>query len=285
MTYFSGHKAFVARLFVTRNLLSQCKCPLLVVLFLFSFLVPQPVFCPWPLLAHKSPVHLLFSVSDNSMFGEVFNTKSGGFRLYNQNCLFVYTQLQKILPDSHLGPIFDWDTYMKFNMHDPTLPFKSADDVLLHHDLSDLLKTSRISTPRRLVGQVISFYKYFIKLLLTNDLATSAFVRGLSAFDEPVVRVGREAEYTEAIQLLAGCFVQHKWIAPSVKPVVVSEYCSLITKLRSERLPTSKGWVKTFTAITSYNAELNSSTYSKRSARCFVDLVLFRSLSLCLFLD
>ena len=131
-------------------------------------------------------------------------------------------------------------------MHDPTLPFKSADDVLLHHDLSDLLKTSRISTPRRLVGQVISFYKYFIKLLLTNDLATSAFVRGLSAFDEPVVRVGREAEYTEAIQLLAGCFVQHKWIAPSVKPVVVSEYCSLITKLRSERLPTSKGWVKTF---------------------------------------
>ena len=136
---------------------------------------------------------------------------------------------------------------MSINMDDPTLPFKSVDDVLLDHDLSDLLKTSKISTPRRFVSQIISFYKYFIKLLLTNDIATSAFVRGLSAFDEPVVRVGHEADYTEAIQLLlSGYFVQQKWIASSVKPVIVSEYCSLVTKLRSDKLPAAKDWVETF---------------------------------------
>ena len=131
-------------------------------------------------------------------------------------------------------------------MDDLTLPFESVDDVLLDHDLSDLLKASKISTPRRFVSQIVSFYKYFIKLLLTNDIATSAFVRGLSAFDEPVARVGREADYTEAIQLLSGYFVQQKWIASSVKPVIVSEYCSLVTKLLSDKLPAAKDWVETF---------------------------------------
>ena len=81
---------------------------------------------------------------------------------------------------------------------------------------------------------------------MTNDIATSAFVRWLSAFDEPVVRVGREADYTEAIQLLSGYFVQQKWIAPSVKPVIVSEYCSLVTKLRSDKFLAAKDWVETF---------------------------------------
>ena len=176
----------------------------------------------------------------------MFNSKSGGFRLYNQYCVFVYTHLQKILQDSHLGPISDWDAYMSTNMDDPTLPFKSVDDVLLDHDLSDLLKTSKISTPRRFVSQIISFYKYFIKLLVTNDIATSAFVRGLSAFDEPIARVGRKADYTEAIQLLSGYFVQQKWIASSVKPVKANKYCSLATKLRSDKLPAAKDWVETF---------------------------------------
>ena len=160
--------------------------------------------------------------------------------------MFVYTQLQKILPDSLLGPSSGWDTYMSSNMDDLTLPFKSVDDVLLDHDLSDLLKTCKISTPRRFVSQIISYYHYFIKLLLTNDIATSAFVRGLSAFDEPVVRVGRESDYTEAIQLLSEYFVQQKWIAPSVKHAIVSEYCSLVTTQRSDKLPATKDWIETF---------------------------------------
>ena len=187
-----------------------------------------------------------FLVLDNSTFSEVFGSTSGGFRLYNQYCVFVYTQLQKILPDSFLGAISDWDKYMSLNMDDVTLPFKTVDDMLQDHDLSDLLSKSKISTPRRFVGQVIAFYKHFIKLLLINDVATSAFVRGLSAFDEPVVRSGREADYTDAIQSLAGYFVQQKWMAPHTKPVVVSEYCSLVTKLRSENFPTVKDWVGTF---------------------------------------
>ena len=131
-------------------------------------------------------------------------------------------------------------------MDDVTLPFKTVDDMLQDHDLSDLLSKSKMSTPRRFVRQVIAFYKHFFKLLLINDVATSAFVRGLSAFDEPVVRSGREADYTDANQSLAGYFVQQKWMAPHTKPVVVSEYCSLVTKLLSENFPTVKDWVGTF---------------------------------------
>ena len=108
---------------------------------------------------------------------------------------------------------------MSLNMDDITLPFKTVDGMLQDHDLSDLLSKSKMSTPRRFVGQVVAFFKHFIKLLLTNDVAQSAFVRGLSAFDEPVVRKGREADYTDAIQNLAGYFVQQKWIAPHTKPL------------------------------------------------------------------
>ena len=133
-------------------------------------------------------------------------------------------------------------------MDDVTLPFKTLDEMLQDHDLSNLLSESKISTPRRFVGQVIAFYKHFIKLLLTNDVATIAFVRGFCSFDEPVVRSGREADYTDATQNLAGYFVQQKWMAPHTKPVVVSEYCSLVNKLRSEKFPTVKDWVGTFSS-------------------------------------
>ena len=130
-------------------------------------------------------------------------------------------------------------------MDDFTLPFKTVLDMLQDHDLSNLLSKTKISTPRQFVGQFFAFYKHFINLLLTK-VATSAFVRGLSAFYEPVVRSGREADYTDAIQNLAGYFVQQKWMAPHTKPVLVSEYCSLITELRSENFPTVKDRLGTF---------------------------------------
>ena len=86
-----------------------------------------------------------------------------------------------------------------------------------------------------------------MKKLLTSELATSSFARGLSSFDEVVVKVGNAAHYNDSIQLLCGYFVQQKWIAPSVKPVIVGEYCSLVTKFRLDKVDNgSKEWVGLF---------------------------------------
>ena len=115
-------------------------------------------------------------------------------------------------------------------MDDETLPYETVDEFLLDQDLSNLINDSKAPTPRRFIAQVISFYGSFLKILLTSELTTSSFSRGLSSFDEAVVLGGSEVHYLNSIQLLCGYFVQQKWIAPNTKPVVVSEYCSLITK-------------------------------------------------------
>ena len=124
--------------------------------------------------------------------------------------------------------------------------FKTVDEFLLDRDLSNLINDSKIPTPRRFIAQVISFYRCFLKILLTSELATSSFSRGLSSFDEAVVLGGSEVHYVDSIQHLCGYFVQQKWIAPHTKPVVVSEYCSLITKLRSDKICNNKERVSFF---------------------------------------
>ena len=132
-------------------------------------------------------------------------------------------------------------------MDDEKLVFKTVDEFLQDKDFSDLMQKSKIPTSRRFVSQVVSFYKCFLKKLLTSELATSSFARGLSSFDEVVVKVGNSAHYTDSIQLPCGYFVQQKWIAPSVKPVIVSEYCSLVTKFRLDKVDNgSEEWVSFF---------------------------------------
>ena len=131
-------------------------------------------------------------------------TVSGGFRLYNQFCVFIYAQLQVIFPARFLGNVADWDSYMTLDLSDDNLPYKTVDEFLLDRDFSDLIDRSKISTPRRFVSQTISFYRCFIRSPLTNELATSPLARGLSSFDEAVIRDGAEAHYSDSIQLLCG---------------------------------------------------------------------------------
>ena len=128
-------RVFVIRLFITRNILSQY----------------------------------------NSIFKEVHGTISGGFRLYNQFCFFVYSQLQAIFSTTHLENVADWDNYLSFNMDDETLPYKTVDEFLLDRDLSNLSNDSKIPTPRRFIAQVISFYRCFSKILLASEMATLHF--------------------------------------------------------------------------------------------------------------
>ena len=158
----------------------------------------------------------------------------------------MYTQLLDILPASFLGDISNWDTYLSLDLTDDTLPYKTVDQFLQDPDFSDLLSRSKISTPRRFVGQAIAFYRHFARLLRASDLVSSTFARGLSSFDEAVIKDGKEAQYTDSIQLLASYFVHQKWIAPHVKPVIVSEYCSLVTKFRADLVASTKDWVSFF---------------------------------------
>ena len=185
-------------------------------------------------------------VLDNSIFKEVRATVSGGFRLYNQFCVFIYAQLQMIFPASFLGNVADWDSYLTLDLTDDNLPYKSVDEFLQNRDFSDLVDRSKISTPRRFVSQAISFYRCFIKSLLTSELASSSLARGLSSFDEAVIRDGIEAHYSDSIQLLCGYFIRQKWIAPHLKPVIVSEYCSLVTKFRLDKVTPVKELISFF---------------------------------------
>ena len=197
-------------------------------------------------LFHQACFGNLCFVLDNSIFKEVHSTVSGGFRLYNQFCVFIYAQLQVIFPASFLGNVANWDSYLNLDMEDDSLPYKTVDKFLQDRDFSDLITRNKISTPRKFVNQAISFYRHFIKTLLGSELASSSFTRVLSSFDEAVIKDGAEVHYSDSIQFLCSYFIQQKWIAPHLKPVIVSEYCSLVTKFRMDKVSFSKEWVASF---------------------------------------
>ena len=73
-------------------------------------------------------------VTDNSSFSEAPTGYEAGFSLFNQFAVFVYSQLQNILPDSILGSVSDWDSYLMLDFPQPGLPFKSCDEFVLNSD-------------------------------------------------------------------------------------------------------------------------------------------------------
>ena len=211
--------------------------------FCYIFLTVLFVFFP----------HYPFLVSDNSTFREVHTAVAGGFRLFNQLCVFIHTHLLAILPASFLGDISsEWDKYLHLDIDDETLPYKTVDEFLQDPEFSDLITRSKISTSRRFVSQAIAFYRHFAKLLLSSDLASSTFARCLSRFDEAVIRGGNEAHYTDSIHLLTSYFVQQKGISSHVKPVIVNEYCSLVVKLGAEKVDVATEWVSSISCHSNY---------------------------------
>ena len=80
------------------------------------------------------------------------------------------------------------------------MPYKTVDEYLQDPDFSDLV--TQCKTPRGFVSQAIAFYRRFAKLLLSSDLASSTFARGLSSFDEAVMRDRIEAQYTDSNHLI-----------------------------------------------------------------------------------
>ena len=131
-------------------------------------------------------------VTDNSSFSEAQTGYKAEFRLFNQFAVIVYSQLQSILPDSILGSVSDWDSYLKLDLTQPGLPFKSCDEFVLNFDFDELVTSSKLPRPSKFIEQSISFYKAFCRILLRHKIATSDLIRFLSSFDSSMMLDGEE---------------------------------------------------------------------------------------------
>ena len=129
-------------------------------------------------------------VSDTSSFSESDSSYGAGFRLFNQFAVFVYSQLQNILPDSLLGSISDWDSYLNLDLTQPDLPFKIADDFVLNSDFHQLVMSGKLPRPSKFVDQSYAFYKAFCRILLQHKIVKSDLIRGLSCFDSAMILDG-----------------------------------------------------------------------------------------------
>ena len=92
-----------------------------------------------------------FIVLDNSAFSELQLQASGGFRLFDQFTVFIYSQLQNILPDSALGSVSNWDKFLQLDLNDTTLPFKTAAEFILNEDSHQLVIASKLPRPTKFV--------------------------------------------------------------------------------------------------------------------------------------
>ena len=167
----------------------------------------------------------------------------GGFRLFNQFSVFIYSQLQSILPDSTLGIISDWDGFLQLDLNQFGLPFTTADEYVLNEDFHWLVVASKLPLSSKFVDQYIAFGKALCKQLLEHEIVNSGLIRGLSAFDPAVILDGRKGHYITAIEKISSHFVSMKLITSSDKTKVISQYCTFAVKLRSESTPDRVDWI------------------------------------------
>ena len=150
-------------------------------------------------------------VLDNSAFSELEGQMDSGFRLFNKFAVFLYCQLQIILPDQTLGSISDWDNYLCLDLDRTDLPFKTAPEFVLNVDYHNLVIASKLPRPGKFIDQSIAFCKSFCKILLEHELVNSNLIRGLSSFDFAVMVEGPERHYVSAVEKLTTYFVNSGW--------------------------------------------------------------------------
>ena len=112
-------------------------------------------------------------------FLKVERRVEGGFQLFNQFAVFIYSQLQIVLPDSVLGSITDWDSYLIIDLDRADLPYKSPSEFILNENFHKLVLASKLPRPGKFVDQSIAFCKAFCKLLLGHEIIKSDLIRGL----------------------------------------------------------------------------------------------------------
>ena len=79
---------------------------------------------------------------------------------------------------------------------------------------------------------------------MNYDVVRSNLLRGLSAFDSPVVLESPEDVYTTAIEKLSSHFVSVGLFSSNDKVRMTSQYRSFVTKLRSDPAPVFDDWIQ-----------------------------------------
>ena len=156
---------------------------------------------------------------------------------------FVYSQLNAILPTSFLGDISNWDKFLSIDLTSADLPLKGPTEFLRDRGFANLVARAEIPTPTHFVEQAVCFYKHFCSLLLKHSIGPSKLIRGMSIFDESVIRHGEDANYRHECEQLCDNLSRYQWIPNSAKPVVLSEYCSFVEKFRSNDVSCDEDWV------------------------------------------
>ena len=123
------------------------------------------------------------------------------------------------------------------------LLLKTAADFLKNSDFAKLVAESELPTPTHFVEQALSTYKNICTLLLKHKVCSSKRVRGVSIFDEAVVKHGEEEDCSRESEMLCDSFVESKWIRNFVKPLVLSEYSSFVTQFKSKGVTYAGDWV------------------------------------------
>ena len=158
--------------------------------------------------------------------------------------MFTYSQLQNILPDGVLGSVSNWDTYLGLDLDSTSLPFKSLDEFVLNEDYHRLVLSSKLPWPSKFIEQSVSFCKSFCKQLVNHDIVKSDLLRGLSAFDSPVVLESPEKVYVAAVEKLSSHFVTTGLFSSTDKVRAVSQYRSFVSKLRVGTIPEYDDWIQ-----------------------------------------
>mgnify|MGYP000868994366 CR=1 FL=1 len=190
----------------------------------------------------------VLSCLDSSIFGNDSGSRDFGFRIYNHLCVFIYTQLQAILPDRFLGDIAAVDHFLKIDLDQSDLPFKSPEEFSQNQEYQVLVATSKLPRPGRFVEQSIAFYKAFCKNLLELEILHDKLLKGLSAFDVSVVHDSAENIYTEAIEDLTTHFVSTGWLNSPKKSLAVSQYKAFVTKIRCANSTRPSNWIESLSS-------------------------------------
>ena len=181
-------------------------------------------------------------VLDEAAFSEVYSQYGGGFRIYNQYAVFVYSQLQAILPDNFLGSISEWDKYLQLDLSQPNLPFKTPDQFVLNSDYHRLVLSSKLPRPSKFFDKSIAFCKVFCWGLLSHPILNSDLVKGLSCFDSATILDSEEERYIAAVEHLTTYFASKGWLSSADKAKAVSQYRAMVTKFRAGQVDRSGDW-------------------------------------------
>ena len=148
------------------------------------------------------------------------------------------------MPDSTLRNVSDWDSFLALDSDSTELPIQTADQFILNENYHRLVLASRLPRPSIFIEQSVSFCKAFCKQLMTHDIVRSDLLRGLSAFDSPVILESPEDVYVSAIEKLSTHFVANGLISASDKVKAVSQYRSSVSILCSGTALNYDDWIK-----------------------------------------